>query len=923
MADAFAPTAEFSIAQEQPLGGVENRAAETAIRGMTNLFGNFARTGGGSAKGPQPDPLMAGFLEQMEVIEAQRASGQAMKATMNERRLIANYVSAGGTLNDELKSVVEATTGRPFDYYGQTEQQRQFEAMTSTEEFRTAFIAAQATQPGLTEEQYMGMALSSIQDQALAGDTLARNAAGEKLSWETRLQPAYNVVLDAFKGGAVAGLLEITANGGTLTPDEVLQTKLQWDLVKQEITKPPHVTDTQWQQMQGKIKSMDDMFVTMEKLASSEHAMNNLQSTLLAAAQQGNTQLTLEETVAVLAYLKDPAAILTSGASGFNPAEALTSLLGRTEAGMRVEQDARLAATVTASNPVPTDPNAVVIPDGNVVLSTLPEEYKGYAGMKGDEVVSNLKASIATIGAIDAQAINAGNGADQDLADAYQMAGAAMMGAATFLSAGKIKEIVGNPDAVNAKLDAIAGRDPEAAIEARVMLRSGLQSQLNLLEANEAEITRYHEMQWDPVKKQYFVPGHKEHASDWAQWYSGTTDENGSFYMDNNQPGQTPKGWKDLMDRRGAIDAATNGLNALALPQEEPIEQAPTPETLEGASLSALSVAQEKLGWSETDGVDKLTDFLNNNGQNIDPTETAWCAAFVNATLKEAGMDGTGLLNARSFLQWGTEVTEPAEGDVVVLSRGDSAWQGHVGFFKGFDSKGNILILGGNQGDAVTIQAYPASRLLGYRRADGKPLPVDDPSAQFAATAMANVMSINEFVPGSSAGEWQQPPAGVTGVLPPEDLQATGLGPEAPGGMTAPGESGSGTEGMGSKTDTAVGGSPSTLGEATLDQPPESPDASIKDFVQRQESMIRAESMANPPEDRETKTPTYGESKFTLEMSEARKLKQLGGNEDTPVFETIDEALEAIGRGEVDIDSPIIVFSEYSGRHEVIVPTGE
>ena len=72
MADAFAPTAEFNVAQEQPLAGVENRAAETAVRGLTNLFGGLSRTGGGSSKGPQPDPLMAGFLEQMEVIEAQR-----------------------------------------------------------------------------------------------------------------------------------------------------------------------------------------------------------------------------------------------------------------------------------------------------------------------------------------------------------------------------------------------------------------------------------------------------------------------------------------------------------------------------------------------------------------------------------------------------------------------------------------------------------------------------------------------------------------------------------------------------------------------------------------------------------------------------------------------------------------------------------
>lgn len=78
------------------------------------------------------------------------------------------------------------------------------------------------------------------------------------------------------------------------------------------------------------------------------------------------------------------------------------------------------------------------------------------------------------------------------------------------------------------------------------------------------------------------------------------------------------------------------------------------------------------------------------------------------------------MLNARSFLNWGTETTEPQLGDIVVLSRGDpDGWKGHVGFFKGFDANGDILILGGNQGDSVSVSSYSKDRLLGYRRPDG------------------------------------------------------------------------------------------------------------------------------------------------------------------------------------------------------------
>jgi uncharacterized protein (TIGR02594 family) len=97
--------------------------------------------------------------------------------------------------------------------------------------------------------------------------------------------------------------------------------------------------------------------------------------------------------------------------------------------------------------------------------------------------------------------------------------------------------------------------------------------------------------------------------------------------------------------------------------------------------------------------------------------ETPWCAAFVGAVLGQAGLRGSGKLDARSYLTWGEKVTEPELGDIVVLWRGSpDGWQGHVGFYAGM--RGDyVLILGGNQGNAVSIEPYAKSRLLGYRRA--------------------------------------------------------------------------------------------------------------------------------------------------------------------------------------------------------------
>jgi uncharacterized protein (TIGR02594 family) len=135
---------------------------------------------------------------------------------------------------------------------------------------------------------------------------------------------------------------------------------------------------------------------------------------------------------------------------------------------------------------------------------------------------------------------------------------------------------------------------------------------------------------------------------------------------------------------------------------------------------SPYDIAHQLLGMGETPDREALREFMTNGGQNLDPVTTAWCAAFVNASLEQGGMEGTGKLNARSFLDWGQPVDQPEQGDVAVFGRGDGGWQGHVGFFDGYNPDGTIRVLGGNQGDKVSIANYSADKLLGFRRPDGQ-----------------------------------------------------------------------------------------------------------------------------------------------------------------------------------------------------------
>lgn len=155
-------------------------------------------------------------------------------------------------------------------------------------------------------------------------------------------------------------------------------------------------------------------------------------------------------------------------------------------------------------------------------------------------------------------------------------------------------------------------------------------------------------------------------------------------------------------------------------------------------SLAGLS------GYNERDHGAMIQDYLKNGGVNLNPAQTAWCAAVVNAALKQTGLEGTGSNMARSFLSWGQGTTTPKPGDIAVFSRGDPNSQyGHVGFFQGYDDNGNIRVLGGNQSNSVNVSAFSPSNLLGFRTAGEGQTNYGPEMPTLASTAAASASNAN------------------------------------------------------------------------------------------------------------------------------------------------------------------------------------
>jgi uncharacterized protein (TIGR02594 family) len=142
-----------------------------------------------------------------------------------------------------------------------------------------------------------------------------------------------------------------------------------------------------------------------------------------------------------------------------------------------------------------------------------------------------------------------------------------------------------------------------------------------------------------------------------------------------------------------------------------------------------FTIAQRFVGIKETAGLTStplVLAMLRLDASWVTDDVTSWCSAFPNFICWLCGAPRSRSLAARSWLLVGTSIplTDARVGnDVVVLSRGAGkqpgpdviAAPGHVGFYAGQDAT-QVFLLGGNQGDAVSIAKFPKTRILGIRR---------------------------------------------------------------------------------------------------------------------------------------------------------------------------------------------------------------
>lgn len=126
---------------------------------------------------------------------------------------------------------------------------------------------------------------------------------------------------------------------------------------------------------------------------------------------------------------------------------------------------------------------------------------------------------------------------------------------------------------------------------------------------------------------------------------------------------------------------------------------------------------QKIIKWAAEVGAETARIYLSD--------DIPWCGLFMAVVAKRAGKeivrDPLWALNWGNF---GTHVTEPMLGDVLIFTRttSDGKKAGHVGLYVGEDED-DYHVLGGNQSDCVCITKKLKQRLYVARRPDYHQMP--------------------------------------------------------------------------------------------------------------------------------------------------------------------------------------------------------
>lgn len=612
--DIFAPKSSFNIGYERPVAQpVEDTRGETQAkfqqmanevqasqiraqgqidRAKLGLFNTILGGAEGLAKGYAKERARTAasgvantWLTDMQSAQDLRDQGKFNEATLFERKATKSAVASGLDL-DRYKTEYEAVTGRPMEYVGQTREQQSFEMLKSDKGFQMAFFAARGKLgPQASEEDVMSSALASVQQQAIANDTLALVGAGNKLNWETKVKGAYETVLDQFDDSIVAGLVSRTQQGQPITPGEIDTVLMQHNLMSQKLIKPAYVSDEQWGEVKQRLDLQKEFLTSLKGAKDPDNLLTDMVSQMMQSAE------TPLDAMAVAAA-SDPSNLAAT--LGINIPEVMNKVAGSAFTDNNWNSRGQILRDLQQVD-VTTPVNA----NTTFTLDTAPSFLQPYINADGSVKKKNVDAGVAMIGKLKPMDMQS-EATRKQLYNGVMSITAGMLSDKEFYSSTKISEVFNNPNLAQS-IDMVAAVDRESADEMRIALRSAATLQKSAIEANVQSIEdRLVGSVWDEEDKTYYFTGEGGRVA--QSIYRGEMTDKGFKLSSVNF--NFPQGYEQALDRRKSLSILNRTIADLSIDGVEDTATAPAAGTPS----------------ANTD----IRSIRNNNPGNIDRTRTQW-----------------------------------------------------------------------------------------------------------------------------------------------------------------------------------------------------------------------------------------------------------------------------------------------------------
>jgi hypothetical protein len=586
--DIFAPKSSFDIGYERPVAqpvgdergrtrgefeAMANNAQAAQIRAQTQVdrakfgIGSALLDGiGGFASSFAPTSaeraakatsgVASDWLTKMQAAQALREQGKTNDATLIERAATKGAVASGLDL-DKYKTEYEAITGRQMDYIGQTPEQQAFEMLKNDQNFQAAYFAARGKLgPQASEDQLVATAMTSIQRQAIATDTLNLVAAGNKLDWENQTKGAYITLLDTFDDSVVADLVARTSQGTPITPGEISTVLMQHNLMSQKLVKPAYVSDEQWGVIQDRLTLQKDFLISLRDARDPDNLVADVVSQMMQSAEN-------PEDVMAIAAAADPstfAALMGSNIPVIVEAVSKTAFVDNNFNNRGAILNTLQAVDVTT----PVNGNTTF------TLDTAPDFFDSYKNLDPAQQLRNFRSGRVFLDTVTPNSVQTDAGRRQ-FYNATMSVVAGMMDDKRFYSSSEISGVFNNRNIVDTikMLDSV---DRDSADEIRVALRSvtnmqrtALQSNLDSLELNMRAAGYDTGLVWDEGDKKYYItdPQAMRHYNQ-LMGSEGVSDK--GLYIDPNTSMATSvPGLKEAYDRRKGIVILARAFDNLAI----------------------------------------------------------------------------------------------------------------------------------------------------------------------------------------------------------------------------------------------------------------------------------------------------------------------------------------------------------------------